>query len=230
MLLRWWRQRAQQRQVQEAFGRHLPPAMVQRIAENPTAFSLGGELRELTLLFLEIANFENLCAELTPMEARQFLNDYYDGGVERILENKGTIDKFLLDGVMARFGAPLDDPEHSDHAAQAAIALVNDLRAFNARRSALKQRQISVHIGLHTDSVAVGNIGGRKRPSYSVAGLGVLVASRLPPIARERAISVLATERTVAKLNGAYELREVAPIQVSGEGTSMRAYELLGNA
>jgi|SRR5579871_3261081 len=230
MLLRWWRQRAQQRRVQEAFGRYLRPAMVQRIAENPTAFSLGGELRELTLLFLEIANFDNLCAELSPMEARQFLNDYYDESVERILENKGLIDKFLVDGVMAFFGAPLDDSEHPDHAAQAAIALVNDLRAFNTRRAARKQQQISIHIGLHTDSVAIGNIGGRKRLSYSVTGLGVLVASRLPPIARERAISVLATEKTVAMLKRAYKLREVAPIQVADEGTSMRAYELLGNA
>jgi len=230
MLLRWWRQRAQQRHVREAFGRYLPPAMVQRIVENPTALSLSGELRELTILFLEIANFDILCAELTAMEARQLLNDYYDECVGRILENKGTIDKSLLDGVMALFGAPLDDPEHADHAAQAAIALASDLRAFNTRRSALKQPQISIHIGLHTDSVAVGNIGGGKRPSYSATGLGVLVASRLSPIARERAISVLATEKTVAKLNRAYKLREVAPIQVAGKGTSIRAYELLGGA
>jgi adenylate cyclase len=230
MLLGWWHKRAQQRRMRSAFGRYLSPAVVQRLSEEPGALRLGGELTEITQLYVEIAEFDLLCADLDPTAVGAFLNAYFDGAVNRILENHGTVDHFLPGGFSAWFGAPRNDPANADHAVQAALALVEDLPGFAAQRPSPKERAMKIHVGLHTDTVLVGTIGGTKRFEYSTAGLAVVVASRLPAIARERAISVLATEGTVMKLSGAYTLREIAPIPVPGKDALMRTYELLGNA
>jgi len=204
--------------------------MVRLLTEEPGGRQPSGELVEITQLYLEIAEFDLLCAELDPMAVGALLNAYYDGVVNRILENNGTVAHFFPGGLSAWFGAPLKDPAHADHACQAALALVGDLPDFVAQRATSRERAMKIHVGLHTDTVFVGNMGGTKRFDYSTAGLAVVVAGRLPAIARERAVPVLATAGTVAKLSGAYKLHEIAPILVPGKDTSMGCYELLGTA
>ena len=202
--------------------------MVQRLSETPDAPHLSGELIEITQLYVEIAEFDLLCAELDTIAVGAFLNAYFDSAVNRILENNGTVGHFFPDGFSAWFGAPLKDPANADHAVQAALALVEDLPSFAAQRSTSKERAMKIHVGLHTDTVLIGSIGGTKRFGYSTTGLAVVVASRLPAIARKQAIAVLATDGTIVKLTGAYRLREIAPIPVPGKDTLMRTYEVLG--
>jgi adenylate cyclase len=229
ILIGWWRKR-QRRHIRTAFGSYLSPAVAQRLIEEPGALRFDGQLTEVTQLYLEIADFDLLCAELDPTAVGAFLNAYFDGAVNRILENHGTVDRFLPGGISAWFGAPLNDPANADHAVQTALALLRDLPSFAAQRSTSRERAMKIHVGLHTDTVLVGNVGAIKRFDYSTAGLGVVIASRLPAIARERGISVLTTEGTIVKLSGAYTLREVAPIPIPGKDASMRTYALLGKA
>jgi len=204
--------------------------MAQHISKELGGLQQSGELVEITQLYLEIAEFDLLCAELDPMAVGALLNAYYDGAANRILENNGIVAHFFPGGLSAWFGAPLKDPTHADYACRAALALVGDLPDFVAQRATSRERAMEIHVGLHTDTVFVGIMGGTKRFDYSATGLAVVVAGHLPAIARERAVSVLATAGTIAKLSGAYKLHEIAPIPVPGKDTSMGCYELFGTA
>ncbi len=162
-----------QRVAAKALNSYLPPALARRVVDQPDLLKLGGEPRELSILFTDIAGFTRYSEHAEPGEVVQLLNAYLNRMAEIVLANDGTLDKFIGDAVMAFFGAPVPVPNHSALALSCALDMDKFAREF-AKEHGLKTR-----IGVHTGTVIVGNIGGERRFDYTVIGDAVNTAARL---------------------------------------------------
>jgi adenylate cyclase len=173
------------RQVRRAFGKFVAPAVVDRIAEHPERLTLGGETRELTVLFSDLRNFSGLSEGMGARELTQFMNDYLTPMTDAILECDGTVDKYMGDAILAFWNAPLDVPGHPRRAVEAALRMRSEMAAFNARRAALARAggrphmEAAMGLGLNLGPCSVGNMGSIRRFDYSILGDNVNLASRL---------------------------------------------------
>lgn len=179
----FYREERQRAYIHQAFDRYLSPEMVQRIVDDPGRLELGGEERQMTVLFCDIRGFSRLSEKLTPQEIIQFLIAFLTPMCDILLERKATIDKFIGDAVLAFWNAPLDDPDQYANAARGALAMTRRLREINVeKRSAddpLWPGNVSIGIGLNAGPCCVGNMGSAQRLSYSLIGDTVNLASRI---------------------------------------------------
>ncbi len=164
---------AASRVAAKALNSYLPPALARRVMNDPSLLRLGGEPRVLSILFTDIAGFTSYSQDAPPDEVVSLLNDYLDHMANIVLEQNGTLDKFVGDAVMAFFGAPVSDPAHSAHAISCALAMDAYARDFESAN------QLKTRIGVHTGDVIVGNVGGEQRFDYTVIGDAVNTAARL---------------------------------------------------
>jgi adenylate cyclase len=197
----FWHEQMQRRYVREAFGRYVSPAVVARLAEDPSKLALGGEKRELTVMFCDIRGFTAIAERLDPQRLTRFMNDYLTAMSEVVLDHGGTIDKYVGDAIMAFWNAPLDDRDHAVHAARASLAMTSKLVELNVRwRSAEGfpelQNDVRFGIGLATGECLVGNLGSERRFDYSALGDCVNVASRMQEATKVYAAAILAPQAT----------------------------------
>ena len=177
--------RQQVHEIRSAFGRFVSPAVVARLAEHPENLQLGGQQRDLTLLFCDIRSFTTLSEGLSAVELTKFLNEYLTPMTNVVLKEMGTVDKYMGDAIMAFWNAPLDDPGHGVHAVRAALEMRETLAALNdqwrqkAEQAGEAFRPVKFGIGLNTGECCVGNLGSTLRFDYSAIGDEVNVASRL---------------------------------------------------
>ncbi len=208
------RRRAQE--TKRAFAQYVPAEVVNRLIEQPELLELGGEERELTLLFADLANFTTMSEKLEPRAVVAVLGKYFDAMSTVIYHHYGTVDKYIGDGIMAFWGAPLPDDQHADRALQAAInmqARFGKLVRELARKGA---PDMSMRIGIHTGNVIVGNVGSRARFAYTAIGDAVNLASRLEGANKAYGTSILLSEATVRRLKGQVPLRPVDSVMVKG--------------
>lgn len=191
----------------------------QHVAENIIADNklpdLKGNRRRITVLFCDIRNFTRFANGLPPEEVVTFLNEYFTEMIDVIFTNHGTLDKFLGDGLMAVFGAPLDDPEHEAHAVGAALEMQRRLAKLRERWHGEKA-EIASGIGIHTGDAIVGNIGSEQRMEYTAIGDTVNIASRLEAATKEHGCEILLSESTAAKIGSVFALRRIGDIQCRG--------------
>ena len=186
----WRFEQAAKRHVHEAFGKFVAPAVVDRLAENPDRLVLGGETRELTVLFCDLRNFSGLSEGMSAPELTHFMNDYLTPMTDAILEREGTIDKYMGDAILAFWNAPLDVEAHSRRAVEAALAMRGELAVFNASRAekahaeSRTHRQAAMGLGLALGPCSVGNMGSIRRFDYSILGDTVNLASRLDGVTK----------------------------------------------
>ena len=164
---------AASRVAAKALNSYLPPALARRVMNDPGLLRLGGEPRELSILFTDIAGFTSYSERSKPDEVVRVLNSYLDAMAEIVLDHDGTLDKFIGDAVMAFFGAPVADPAHSERAISCALNMDRFAREFE------KEHGLKTRIGVHTGGVIVGNVGGERRFDYTVIGDAVNTAARL---------------------------------------------------
>lgn len=229
-----WRESIARRQVRNAFGKFVAPAVVDRLAENPERLVLGGETRELTVLFSDLRNFSGLSEGMSARELTQFMNDYLTPMTDAILEYEGTVDKYMGDGIVAFWNAPLDVGDHPRKAIMAALKMRAALVAFNARRAVAAHAagrahaEASMGCGLNLGPCSVGNMGSARRFDYSILGDHVNLASRL-----EGASKILGADILVSSA-----VRDAAPemawldlgrIVVVGRTEPTRVYALAGD-
>jgi adenylate cyclase len=228
-------ERRQKALVKEAFGRFVSPAVVERLSASRSRLVLGGESRDLTLLFCDLRDFTSLSEGLTAEQLTTFMNDYLTPMTDVILEHDGTIDKYMGDAVMAFWNAPLDDPNHARSACLAALAMRTALEEFNAYRKdidvALGRRELVARfgIGVNTGLCSVGNLGSVRRFDYSAIGDPVNVASRLEGLTKFYGVDVLATHETHIAA-GDLAWLEVDEVRVKGRATPTTIYLLVGGA
>ncbi|MBB4267258.1 CHASE2 domain-containing protein [Roseospira visakhapatnamensis] len=227
------REEAEKRRVRAAFSHYMAPAMVERLVADPSRLRLGGEMRELTLMFCDIRGFTTLSEQFDAEGLTRLINGFLTPMTEVILSHQGTIDKYMGDCIMAFWNAPLDDPDHALHATQAALAMLAALEDLNGRleREAAEENRpflpIRIGIGLNTGEVCVGNMGSEQRFDYSVLGDDVNLASRLEGQCKTYGVPLVVGERTAAALAGRMPLLELDQIQVKGKTRPVRVFTVL---
>ncbi|MEL6766686.1 MAG: adenylate/guanylate cyclase domain-containing protein [Pseudomonadota bacterium] len=227
---------AERRFVRGAFSRYLSPELVKRIAADPDSLALGGEDREITLIFSDIRSFTTLSETMAPEELIHFMNRYFTPMSDEILRQDGYIDKYIGDAIMAFWNAPLDVPEHPTRACHAAIAMrralavLNDTLAAEAAEAGKPFNPIRIGIGLHTGVCRVGNMGSSDRFNYSALGDDVNVTSRLEGQTKLFGVDVLVSDAVVERIGNEFATVELDTVSVKGRAQPVRIFALVGYA
>lgn len=185
-----------QRFIRNAFAHYLAEPVLARLEQNPGALKLEGEKRTITILFMDVRGFTRRSEHMQPTEAVDLLNTLLDPLSEAVLAEEGTIDKFMGDGLMAFWNAPLDQTDHAARAVRAAQAMVKVVEALNAKNSA-DQEPLAIGVGLNTGDAFVGNMGSKRRFAYSAIGDPVNLAARVEALAGSQNEPLLITAETL---------------------------------
>ncbi|MGA9756615.1 MAG: adenylate/guanylate cyclase domain-containing protein [Desulfobaccales bacterium] len=214
--------------IRRMFGQYMSGAVINHLLEHPEKLQLGGERRQVTLFFSDLAGFTTISERLSAETVVGLLNDYLSAMTEIILDEEGTVDKFEGDAIMAFWGAPLDQPDQAARACRAALRQQAALAELNQRFAGLNLPPLSMRIGLNTGDAIVGNLGSVKRFDYTVIGDTVNLASRLEGLNKFYGSYVMASEATVAACAGAVEFRELDLVAVKGKEQAVRVFQVLG--
>ncbi|MEX6507825.1 CHASE2 domain-containing protein [Jiella sp. M17.18] len=225
-------ERRMRREVTRAFGHYLAPALVERLAQDPSALKLGGEKRELTILFSDIRNFTALAESMKdePERLTRLINRLLTPLSEAVLEQGGTIDKFIGDCIMAFWNAPLDDADHAVHAVTAGLGMLAAVEQLNAElRAELGEAAptLKIGVGINTGTCVVGNMGSARRFDYSVLGDAVNYASRLESSSKPCGVPLLIGAATAERIRPALTPLLVDRIAVKGRSGIAPVYTVL---
>jgi adenylate cyclase len=209
----------------QALERFLSSSIVERILANPDQVHLGGENQTATILFADIRGFTHMSENMQPQEVVELLNEYFTLMTDLIFENGGTLDKYLGDGIMALFGAPIAKPDDAARAVKTAVEMQQALARLNSSWEARGRRSWTMGLGVNTGPVTAGNIGSARRMDYTVIGDAVNLSSRL--CANAAGAQILISDSTFQLLDGSYPARRLDPIQVKGKETPVEVFEIL---
>lgn len=210
--------------VRRAFAHYLAPSMVERLAEDPAALALGGEIREITILFSDIRGFTSLSENLDPQELTSLLNRFLTPMTDVLLGAEATIDKYIGDAIMAFWNAPLATADHPRRACLAALQMLAALEELNSTEA----KAIKIGIGLNTGECCVGNLGSEQRFNYSAIGDSVNVAARIEGLTKQFGLQILVSETTAAQASG-LALLEVDLVRVVGRSEPLGILTVVGD-
>ena len=213
--------------LRDAFSSYLSEELLQELVKNPKALALGGEKKELTILFSDIRSFTTMSESMSPEALIRVLNRYFTPMTQAVLETKGMLDKYIGDAIMAFFNAPVDVPDHADKACECALMMMQRLKKLNKelRRDAITP--IKIGIGINTAEVIVGNMGSDTRFNYTVIGDGVNLASRVEGLTKHYGVGIIITEFTKERLTQPFLYRMIEPVRVKGKNEAVVLYELM---
>jgi adenylate cyclase len=220
----------EKRYIKNAFAKYVSPEVVAEIAENPAMLQLGGQKRPLTLLFSDLAGFTSMSEKMDPQDLLAHLNEYLQAMTEIVLDEGGTLDKYIGDAIMAFWNAPKDAADHADRALRTAILMQRRMGTLNAkwREADPDAKDLVVRIGINTGLVVVGNMGGEDTFNYSAVGDSVNLAARLEPANKSYDTLVMASEFTLdAARREAFRYRELDLIAVKGKVEPVKVFEIL---
>jgi adenylate cyclase len=208
----------------ERLGRYFSPAVAERLQTRADGGATP-DAQELTVLFSDIRDFTTMSGALPPGDVVRLLNEYYGHMVEKVFHHRGTLDKFIGDGMMAYFGAPLPDPDHATHALDCAMAMIDELARLNGERAARGEPALRIGIGLHTGVAVVGDIGSpARRLEYTAIGDTVNVAARLEGLTKEAGTPIVVSAATRDQVGARYAWRELPPMIVRGKREPIALY------
>jgi adenylate cyclase len=227
------REEKQKRQMRGAFSRYMSPALVEMLAQDPTLLKLGGETRDMTLLFCDVRGFTTISELFDAQGLTQLINKFLTPMTNVILERRGTIDKYMGDCIMAFWNAPLDDDDHAANACRSALVMnerlgpLNDRLEQEAKAENRRHVPINIGIGLNSGPAVVGNMGSDLRQDYSVLGDTVNLASRLEGQSKTYGVTVVIGEATKNRAPD-FATLELDLIKVKGKTEAVRIFTLLG--
>ena len=230
------REQAQRRQIRSAFGQYLSPALVEQLAQSPEKLVLGGEEREMTIMFSDVRGFTTISEayKRDPQGLTRLMNRFLTPLTNAILARKGTIDKYMGDAIMAFWNAPLEDKEHQINACNAAIDMLeridelNKIRELEAKESGHAFIPLNVGVGLNTGTCVVGNMGSDLRFDYSVLGDSVNLASRLEGQSKEYGFPIIVGSATALAVKDKFAILELDFIMVKGKKEPEVIYAIAG--
>jgi adenylate cyclase len=217
----------ERKRIRKAFESYVAPTVVQEMLKHPEQLRLGGERREITVLFCDIRGFTSLSENLDPEALVKLLHDFLNPMSTIIINQGGTIDKYMGDAIMALFGAPLLQPDHPRRACRAALEMVASLAALNQEWAAQSRPPLRVGVGVNTGPVAVGNMGSDRLFEYTAIGDNVNLGSRLEGLNKYYGTNILISEATAEALENGFVLRDVDLVKVKGKARAARIFELL---
>jgi adenylate cyclase len=215
-------------QLKNIFGRYVSPQILDHILEHPDNVELGGERRDLTILFSDIRGFTTISENSEPEEVVEMLNEYLTRMVEILLRHGGTLDKFIGDAVMGFWNAPTGDPDHARHAVECAIEMIDDTARLRESWSAEGKAAIRIGVGINTGEAVVGNIGSQQVFGYTVIGDAVNLASRLESKNKDYGTEIIISEFTLARIGDSIETRYLDEVKVKGKDKAVKIYEVKG--
>jgi adenylate cyclase len=230
------REQAQRRQIRSAFGQYLSPALVEQLAQAPERLVLGGEEREMTVMFSDMRGFTSISETYKndPQGLTELMNRFLTPLTNAILDRKGTIDKYMGDAIMAFWNAPLDDKEHQINACEAALDMLEQVDALNKERENEAQEgghayiPLNIGVGLNTGTCVVGNMGSDLRFDYSVFGDSVNLASRLEGQSKEYGFPIIVGSTTALAAKDRFAILELDFIMVKGKTEPEVIYAIAG--
>jgi adenylate cyclase len=218
----------QKQQIKKQFGTYLSPAMVEKLQKNPELLTLGGESRELSIMFTDVRGFttisEHYGADVQGLT--RIMNRYMTAMTARIIENAGTLDKYIGDAQMAFWNAPLDDADHARNAVRTALQMMESLDEFNREIVAEGIPPFGMGLGINTGTVVVGNMGSDQRFDYTCLGDSVNLASRLEGQSKPYGVRIILGPRTSELVRDTYAVAELDCIAVKGKTEGVRIYTL----
>ncbi|WP_455271110.1 CHASE2 domain-containing protein [Rhizobium herbae] len=220
----------ERREVRLAFGHYLSPSLLYRIEHTQDALRLGGDDRELTVMFVDVRNFTEISERLTPAAVVGFLNTFLDALSRHVIANEGTLDKFIGDSIMAFWNAPVDVSDHPGKAIHAALAMRETLARLTAEDAFGfgPTQTVGIGIGIHTGLACVGNMGAETHFNYSAVGDTVNIAARIESACKEVCFDILVSSST-ADLAPQYALLEAGALTLKGKSTRTRTFAVVGD-
>ncbi len=215
------------RQLARVFGQYVPQELVAEMAENPESVNLAGESREMTVLFCDIRGFTTISEQMDPAQLSQMMSECLTPLTQIIHQNRGTIDKYIGDAIMAFWGAPLPDPQHARHALQAAMQMDTALKHISEGFVIKGWPSVEMGFGLNTGNMVVGNMGSRFRMAYTVMGDAVNLGARLEGLTKLYDVNILVSESFKNQVPD-FAYRYLDTVRVKGKDTPVAIYEPLG--
>jgi len=230
------KEQAQRRQIRSAFGQYLSPTLVEQLAQSPEKLVLGGEARDMTIMFSDVRGFTTI-SEIykdDPQGLTALMNSFLTPLTNAIIDRKGTIDKYMGDAIMAFWNAPLYDPTHELNACEAALDMLERVERLNREREAAAKANgtlfipINIGVGINTGRCVVGNMGSDLRFDYSVLGDSVNLASRLEGQCKSYGLPIIIGSKTASAAKDRFALLELDFIAVKGKKEPEVVYSIVG--
>jgi adenylate cyclase len=218
----------QKRIIRQAFQHYVHPSVVEQVAQHPERLTLGGEKRELTVLFSDIRGFSTFSEGLAPEVLVQLLNEYLSAMAQVVLAEQGMVDKYIGDAVMAVYGAPHVTPDHAYRACWTAVRMLDVLQTLQPRWQERGLPRIDIGIGINSGAMVIGNMGSTEHLEYTVIGDEVNLGSRLEGTNKIYGTHIIISESTWTQVRDRVATRELDVIRVKGKEKPTRIFEILG--
>lgn len=215
----------QKKKVEGVLNQYIPPELAREVNTSKKGFSMEGEIREMTILFSDVRGFTSISERFSAHELTKFMNRMLNTLSQQIHTNRGTIDKYIGDAVMAFWNAPLDDARHATNAVRGAIGMQVAMADLSKELVASGYPELKMGVGINTGEACVGNMGSEIRLSYTVMGDSVNLASRLEGITKQYGISIIVGERTYELTKDDFIYRPVDSVRVKGKQQAVTIYE-----
>lgn len=212
--------------IRSIFGRYATEEVVEDALRR--GLKLGGEEREVTILFSDIRNFTGLAERLEPTEVVDLLNDYFSEMVGVISRNAGILNKFVGDGIVAIFGAPESHGNDAERAVKTALEMMERLKEFNRKLAEKGRPELSIGVGINTGRVVVGNIGSIERMEYTAIGDAVNLASRLEELNKDLGTGILISPSTYEQVKAVVQSKKLGQVKIEGKEKDVWVYEVVG--
>lgn len=226
--LKFWSEEREKRKIRGSFEHYLSPEVIDLVIKDPSLLKLGGEKKDLTVFFTDIRNFTTLSEKLTPQELVDFMNEFHSAMTGIILDQGGTLDKYIGDAIMAFFGAPLDQPEHALIGCRTALLMMEKLYECREKWCFPGFSRIEIGVGVSSGEMVVGNMGSIRRMSYTVMGDQVNLASRLEGLTKVYGVKILISQFTHVHVKQEIVCREIDLVRVKGKTKPVAIFEPFG--
>jgi adenylate cyclase len=226
---RFFTEERRARDIRKMFSSYVSKRIVDELIRDPSKAKLGGDRKEITVLFSDIRGFTNFSEKHQPEEVVSLLNEYLGAMTQIVFEHDGTLDKFVGDAIMALWGAPVGQPDHAERACRCAVDMITKLNELQNKWTAEGKYAIDIGIGINTGDMVVGNMGAEgKKMDYTVIGDNVNLGARLESLTRKYNNHIIISEYTYGKVKDIVKVNELGSVTVKGKERPVEIYDLVG--